>query len=798
MKVFFLIGLLQMTACSGLAGDADKTAVLVKEGKALAKIYISGHLKMPEKIERQMEFSQCEEMYKYLAVKDLNYHLEKMSGTGLEIVQTENPAEVKAPAIVLGTLAVKMGAKPAAETESKEAFRILSRNGIVLIGGESDVGMMYGVYELLEKLGCDWVMPGKAGEVIPQLKTISVPPLDETQAPSFSIRCPWYCAYITREEKKEFDEWKMRHKNQPSFLDNKTFHPLKMQGGHVWDVLIKKYKKEFQADPSMLALVRQPDGSFKRRGPQLEITNPKVITLFERHIKDMFVKNKWPKNKKVCIGVGPADGYSFSESPETRNASGGYDPIGGFQDVTDIQILLCNQLLERLGKDYPNLYLGFYLYSLHGDYPIRYKPNPRVMPIIADINYSRFHSIFDTNSKSRIYYKNIMAKWGKLHAEQGNSIMFRSYNYNLAECLLPYTKLKMFGENIPYYKKMGCIGTYTEWHKNWSNTGPSDYLEVKLNWNSNLNWKSVLKKYCINAFGKGAPYLEKYYLNLVEKQHKTGMEAGSFHSFHLIYDKNFINDSNALFAKAASVADTKQHKMLISCFREPLEMLDLYLDYRKDFTSFKFPEAKRGFDKMQELWQKYYKINSNLVDKWGIKFLNRYQKKFIEEGLKYSTGKYHIVYQIPDRLKTMLDPYVKGQEMGFQNPQLNDKFMIKTATWSIPWDAQGLAGYRDGAVWYRIPFNIPEDMKDKPLGLFIGGTDDLARVWLNGKYIGSGKGFSKPFVFDLTENAQYGSNNLLAIQVQRFSKCTELGLGGIIYPSFVFTGPRLKQLAPGK
>ena len=39
------------------------------------------------------------------ASKDLNYHLQKMSGTALEIVQTENPAEVKAPAVVLGDLA---------------------------------------------------------------------------------------------------------------------------------------------------------------------------------------------------------------------------------------------------------------------------------------------------------------------------------------------------------------------------------------------------------------------------------------------------------------------------------------------------------------------------------------------------------------------------------------------------------------------------------------------------------------------------------------------------------------------
>ena len=199
---------------------------------------------------------------------------------------------------------------------------------------------------------------------------------------------------------------------------------------------------------------------------------------------------------------------------------------------------------------------------------------------------------------------------------------------------------------------------------------------------------------------------------------------------------------------------------------------------------------------MKELWQQYYDENSNLVDKWALNYLKRFQGKFIKQGIKYSTGQYSIVYKFPDRLKTMLDPYIKGQAMGYQNPELNDDYLMKTATWSIPWDAQGLAGYRDGAVWYRVPLEIPESLKGKPISLFIGGVDDLVRIWINGKYIGMGRGFSKPFLFDLTDNIKYGTKNLLAIQVQRYSKASELGLGGIVYPSFIFTGPKLKQKAP--
>ncbi len=113
-----------------------------------------------------------------------------------------------------------------------------------------------------------------------------------------------------------------------------------------------------------------------------------------------------------CIGIGPADGLGFSQSPETLAAlSGRIDPMIGDYDRTDTLILLANKILERMGKEYSNLHLGFYLYSVHGDFPMRYKPDPRIVIVLADIEYSRFHSIVDKNSKTRTYYRHILEQW---------------------------------------------------------------------------------------------------------------------------------------------------------------------------------------------------------------------------------------------------------------------------------------------------------------------------------------------------------------------------------------------------
>jgi beta-galactosidase len=101
---------------------------------------------------------------------------------------------------------------------------------------------------------------------------------------------------------------------------------------------------------------------------------------------------------------------------------------------------------------------------------------------------------------------------------------------------------------------------------------------------------------------------------------------------------------------------------------------------------------------------------------------------------------------------------------------------------------------RTGRVWYRHRFTLPKDdaANKQPIGLMLGSVDDEAKVWLNGKYCGaSGKGFSTPEVFDLTDAITDGEN-VLAVEIVRNSAANELGTGGIFRPSFIFRGPKIE------
>ena len=704
------------------------------------------------------------------AEEDFQYHWRKMTGKDAVLKVEKHPYTVTK------------------KTFFQEAFRLKSEKGKVYISGEGPAGISHGLYEVLQRLGCDWIVPGELGEVIPKVDKPDLGELDFEQAPSFDYRNPWYPGSrraVNAKYTADYNLWKQRHKlSRPGAV-----HPLRNCGGHKWQEFIRAYQKEFDENPEMYALVRQLDGTPVRKGPQIETTSAKLLDLYEKHIREMFRKNNWPADKLVGIGVGPADGGGASQSPETVSAaSGQLNPLSGSPELIDIMILFCNQLLARLEKDYPNLHLGFYLYSWHADYPVRYPIHPKIVIVIADIGYSRMHSSQE-KVPSRIYYRKIMEKW----ANTPNIKFFRGYNWNLAENILPYSKLKIWEDDLPLYHRMGIRGVDNESNNGWGTLAPSNYFEAKMLWDVTLKAAPVLHRFCVSAFGKAAAPMEKYYLMLTDRQSKAKQEAGSFHSFGLIYDNAFLDEADKLFDEARSLAETEVQRRRIDMFYIPVRQLRLFLELRAKMHAFRFDEAEKLFFRIQQERKDMMQQIPYSVSAAAISYFDRFFKNPVTTSAKYSRAPYKIEFKVPDRLPFAFDPTNRGEDLGFADPEVDDSGWLTMRTYSSTWAAQGLIGL-SGSTWYRV--RVPRI--EGNAGLLIGGADKQVKVYCNGKFIGEDVGFSKAMLFDLTGHLD-GENNLLAIQVRRRGS-SELGTGGLIYPCYIFTGPRLtrEDTTPGE
>ena len=722
------------------------------------------------------------------AVEDLNYHLEKMTGTRLEVVETSEPGKIQAPAIVLGSLAAKKGCVPP-ETRWQECFRVLVKDGLVLINGETPAATTYGIYTFLGNLGCDWVVPGPVGEIIPSRKTVTVEDGDMAVEPSFPARRMYNAGgrpNIGETPAKEFAVWQRRQRLGFSPLLEHTGE------GHYWERLIAKYKDEFAANPDMFALVEGPDGELvRKKSAQVETTNPKVIDLIVRDIDRIFKEKGWPHDKAVTLPIGPGDGGGYSLSPESQLIkSGRKDPMLGGDDVTDLVIKLANDVLERVGDKYPNLSLGYYIYSVHAEYPAKFAPNPRIYPIFAPITYSRLQSTTDPGSKSRSYYRSVVDRWSALSQKQGNRLMVYEYNYNLADTLIPFTRVKMFGEDLPFYHKHGIVGFSIECVRSFGITAPHDYIFVKMAWNVDLDWKALLHEFCAKAYGPAAPMLERYYLRMAETQEAAGQEAGSFFAIPLVFDEAFMQAARKDLEEAAAQPLDDRQKELVQAATLPFHALELFLKWNHSIENFDFAAAKAAYDGMLENWQQQIDLNPQYATFSVPRFLKALLLDTTEQGLKYSTPPYEIVLRLPEELPTAFDPTDSGERMNLFHPAVNDSRWVKTSTYRSTWDAQGI--FHRNSVWYRHRFQLPENARNKPIGLFLGGFEDVAKVWLNGHYVGTSKtSFAVPAVFDLTKSIKPEGENVLAIQIQRKFNMWEIGTGGLFRPSFLFTGPQV-------
>ncbi len=81
------------------------------------------------------------------------------------------------------------------------------------------------------------------------------------------------------------------------------------------------------------------------------------------------------------------------------------------------------------------------------------------------------------------------------------------------------------------------------------------------------------------------------------------------------------------------------------------------------------------------------------------------------------------------------------------------------------WNEQ-FAELRDylGIAWYKTSFNRPWGFADKAIFIRFGSVNYLAKVWLNGHYLGEHEGGHLPFEFDIS-NLIKEEDNVLLVQV---------------------------------
>jgi len=130
-----------------------------------------------------------------------------------------------------------------------------------------------------------------------------------------------------------------------------------------------------------------------------------------------------------------------------------------------------------------------------------------------------------------------------------------------------------------------------------------------------------------------------------------------------------------------------------------------------------------------------------------------------------------------------IDTDQAGEKEGWANAAFDDSAW---AIVSVPhtWNVMSEHAEYEGLAWYRRSFTIPAESRDAHLRLRFEAVFYLARVWLNGQYLGQHEGGYTPFEFDVTSIVRFGEKNVIAVQVDNLRTTNRIPV--VIRPDWSF------------
>ncbi len=477
------------------------------------------------------------------AADDLQKYILEASGAELPIV-----TEGAEPAIILGTATgLDLADVPL------EGYRIVTREGNVLIAGPDTAegeytlqggtsnGTRNGVCAFLEKfVNVRWLMPTDVGDDVPEMRTITVPDTDMTDAPFFLNRRVPY----TQQNETQVIEWWARQKLGWS---------LYLSHGHNFRRTIPAEYYDEHPDwfPMFNGKRVPPTGRYK-----LCLSNQGLIEAFGQRAIAYFDENP----NATSYSLSPSDSAGWCQCPECQ-AMYETDPEGNLS-VTPAVLNFYNGVAKVVAQKYPEKVLAGYVYASYvypPQEPIKLQPNVfLVWAPSFDYGYTLFRP-------------ELQETWESL-AQQWTQVTDKIAYYDLPTSLTSDTGapsppgVEILQFLYPRLKQYQMKGVYVYGQSAWGTGAPTNYLLAKLAWDPDADVQALLDEFMQRCYHEGADDIGQLYA-LLDSEVKRHFLANADARYVLtpkimedVYARNFAEMERLYRAAEAKVtdADAKQ------------------------------------------------------------------------------------------------------------------------------------------------------------------------------------------------------------------------------------------------
>jgi len=700
------------------------------------------------------------------AVSDLGHYLSKLAAADVQIVWSPPPASApnESVQLLIGELAESRFGRNFQTVPGQQGFRVTVTPSALGLYGASDLATSYAIYELLDRLGCRWFMPGALGEEIPRLDVVSLPLGDDSLAPSTLYRGLWFV--------------------DADFQRRNRLGGLHLAAGHMLERWITAEQRK--QHPDWRAQVGgKPDDK------RLRWSNPAVAPAIASAIASQVAEKP-----AESVSISPGDGVDFDEGADRELDAKDWDPTVNGVSVTDRLLVLANGVARALHARHPDLRLGLLAYANYTRPPVREEVHPNVVPVIAPITYCRPHPWSDDNCPGAREARRIVEGWSARSAALG----FRGYGFNLAEPSAPFPMLRKWSFELPFLLAHKTSYFQPETLPNFETTLPGLYLALRLSWNKAQTPEAVLDELFTRFYGHASHQARAYWDLMDRAWTETPEYAGGALGYEHRFPPAFLAKARRAMNDTVKACVTDVERQRVAMLERSLSQLELFMKLEAALDSGNLAAIGSGFEQWlteaDRLSEKYAENAAFGKTRWAkgsayAAYMRRFMGDIYQEAARILHDDRLLAVAPLCTARYRLAPQLELPAAS--PPVILDDADASTRFCSETWSAMGQHDYF-GAMWYQADVELAPAMAGKRSFAWLSKLDGVAQVWLNGAPAlprdasPAGKltaeAHAKSLTFELPA-AALGKTNRVTIVIKR-TKLVELGAGGLLGPVYFY------------